>query len=59
MTSRNFRTLRTAYVTQMRKFLAETSRLMSETGIDYRQIETGTPPGLVLGEFLRARQSRR
>jgi uncharacterized protein (DUF58 family) len=53
------RTLRAAYVSEMKKFLADTARFMAECRIDYRLVDTRQQAGLVLGEFLRARQARR
>lgn len=52
------RTLRTAYVTEMQKFLADTGRQMAEAGIDYHQIDTREPAAQVLGRFLRGREGR-
>jgi uncharacterized protein (DUF58 family) len=53
------RTLRHAYVAEMKRFLEGTARMLSECGIEYRLADTRSPPALLLGEILRARQSRR
>lgn len=51
------RTLRNAYVKEMRAFLERTSRSLREAGIDYREVRTDNDPAQVLGAFLRERES--
>lgn len=53
------RTLRNAFVTEMRAFLARTARSLSEASIYYQPVSTGDPPATVLGTFLRGREARR
>jgi uncharacterized protein (DUF58 family) len=52
------RTLRAAYVEEMKRFLADVGRRMSEAGIDYHLVDTREPPSQVLGRFLRGRETR-
>jgi hypothetical protein len=52
------RTLRAAYVDEMKRFLASTSRQMSEAAIDYHLVDTREPAAQVLGRFLRGRETR-
>jgi uncharacterized protein (DUF58 family) len=52
------RTLRTAYLEEMRRFIERTSRQLAEAGVDYHCIDTGTPPAAALGLFLRARDAK-
>jgi len=51
------RTLRNAYVREMREFLTRTSRALREAGIDYREVRTDADPAQVLGSFLREREA--
>jgi uncharacterized protein (DUF58 family) len=53
------RTLRAAYVAQMRRFLDNTARQMAEVGIHYHIVHTDERPERVLGAFLRRREARR
>jgi uncharacterized protein (DUF58 family) len=53
------RTLRAAFVEEMKRFMSRTERGLAEAGIDYHRIETGTPAAQALGAFLRPRASRR
>ncbi|MEZ4272551.1 MAG: DUF58 domain-containing protein [Myxococcota bacterium] len=53
------RTLRHAYTTEMRRFLSQTARSMSEVGIDYHCVRTDQPAAGILGEFLRRRAHAR
>lgn len=52
------RTLRSAFVEEMAKFLNDTARHMSEAGVDYQRINTREPLAQVLGTFLRGRERR-
>ena len=52
------RTLRTAFVSEMRRFLDDLGRRMAEAGIDYHRVDTREPPAQVLGRFLRGREGR-
>lgn len=51
------RTLRTAFVSEMKKYLENTQRALTEAGVDYVRVVTSTPPAKALAEFLRTRQS--
>ncbi|OGQ90624.1 MAG: hypothetical protein A2289_02005 [Deltaproteobacteria bacterium RIFOXYA12_FULL_58_15] len=52
------RTLRSAYVAEMQKFLADTTRRMSEARIDYHLVDTKVDAANILGAFLRGRERR-
>ncbi len=49
------RTLRNAFVTEMRKYLERTQRGLAESHVDYMRVESTTPPAQALGAMLRAR----
>lgn len=53
------RTLRNAFIAEMRAFTDRTARQMLEAGIDYRVVDTQYPPTQVLAELLRSREARR
>ena len=53
------RTLRATFVEEMRRFIDNTARVLSEAGIDYHCVDTREEPRRVLGEFLRSRERRR
>lgn len=50
------RTLRNAYVKEMRAFLERTSRTLAEAGVDYQRVSTAENPAHVMAAFLRARE---
>lgn len=50
------RTLRSAFVSEMQKYLERTQRTLTESGVDYVRVITNTPPAQALGAFLRTRQ---
>lgn len=52
------RTLRAAYVSEMKKFLETTERHMAEAHIDYQRVTTDSLPAHALARFIRARQTR-
>ncbi len=52
------RTLRTAYVSEMQRYLAHTAKQMSEAAIDYQRVVTSEPAARTLGAFLRTRSAR-
>ncbi|HET6344488.1 MAG TPA: DUF58 domain-containing protein, partial [Myxococcota bacterium] len=53
------RTLRSAFVNEMRAFLTRTARALSEASIFYHAVHTDTPPAQALAAFLRGREQRR
>jgi uncharacterized protein (DUF58 family) len=53
------RTLRSAFVNEMRAFLTRTARALSEASIFYHPVHTDTPPAQALAAFLRSREQRR
>ena len=52
------RTLRSAFLREMERFLAATARLCAEASIDYHRIVTATPAAPALAEILRRREAR-
>ncbi|MBN1962241.1 MAG: DUF58 domain-containing protein [Deltaproteobacteria bacterium] len=52
------RTLRNAYLNEMKKFLNKTEQLCNEARIDYHHIITSTPPEQTLTQILHKREAR-
>jgi uncharacterized protein (DUF58 family) len=52
------RVMKHAFVSEMQKFLENTSRTLNSAGIDYQRVTIDQPVTLVLGSFLRSRESR-
>jgi uncharacterized protein (DUF58 family) len=52
------RTLRSAFVSEMRRYLDATARQMSEAGVDYHPMVSNTDPAQALAAFLRGRERR-
>ena len=53
------RSLRDAYLQELRAFLAEVEGICQEVKADYLRVDTSTPPQVLITRWLRARERRR